>query len=343
MPAVAKLCTVCGQDVASKKRVKDPEGRYYCEPCFQTRRAAAGAAKGQPASVPLTNAAPKPTADPAPAADDGLLDLAPEIKPKTDEPMFGCAGCKKVVPQRQVRNIDGEFLCSSCVAKRNAPQRPAARTSTKAAAEEGDENVERWWHTLSGGLMVSAGVVVLTFVLMTALDYFTPEKGHQASLAGSLLMGVLQTVFVVFRAGGLILSMFVAARILGGISFGYIGPVLFKSLGLCAGLTIADYFIDRNESLFMLGFGFRWVAFLVALIVLFGIDAFEAMLLSVVNTALSWILFIGLGILVAIAGLRGGSSDDEEGFNMRDQPPAHVQPADPGQGAAQPADDKDEN
>jgi hypothetical protein len=29
-----KLCTVCGADISSRKRIKDRHGNYYCEPCW---------------------------------------------------------------------------------------------------------------------------------------------------------------------------------------------------------------------------------------------------------------------------------------------------------------------
>jgi membrane associated rhomboid family serine protease len=46
MPAV-KVCVKCGRDVAHEKRVKDPQGRYYCAACYEgTKKAAAGATAG---------------------------------------------------------------------------------------------------------------------------------------------------------------------------------------------------------------------------------------------------------------------------------------------------------
>jgi hypothetical protein len=57
-----RLCAVCGIDCTGKPRFKDPQGRYYCEPCQQK-----GAQKASAAA---------PVAVTPPPADDVLPDLA---------------------------------------------------------------------------------------------------------------------------------------------------------------------------------------------------------------------------------------------------------------------------
>lgn len=68
--APAKVCVKCNQDVSKKPRVKDPQGRYLCEPCFAATQAApakpaapAPAAQSKPASKPVPKPAPKPQDD----------------------------------------------------------------------------------------------------------------------------------------------------------------------------------------------------------------------------------------------------------------------------------------
>ncbi len=34
---IPKLCCICSQDIAGKKRTKDQQGNYYCAPCFIKR------------------------------------------------------------------------------------------------------------------------------------------------------------------------------------------------------------------------------------------------------------------------------------------------------------------
>src|SRR4051812_30432857 len=37
VPAVQKLCVVCGQDVAGRPRTKDQAGNYYCRACYDEK------------------------------------------------------------------------------------------------------------------------------------------------------------------------------------------------------------------------------------------------------------------------------------------------------------------
>ena len=47
--ANAKRCRLCGSDVAQAKRVKDPSGNYYCEPCYEKNAVPAGSVPHVPA------------------------------------------------------------------------------------------------------------------------------------------------------------------------------------------------------------------------------------------------------------------------------------------------------
>ena len=48
--APMKVCTLCKHDVSKKPRVKDPQGRYLCEPCFARSQQKAVAAAPAPAA-----------------------------------------------------------------------------------------------------------------------------------------------------------------------------------------------------------------------------------------------------------------------------------------------------
>jgi hypothetical protein len=322
-----KLCSVCGDDIASKKRVKDTRGNYYCEPCFAATRET----NKQPATVGTGNAA-MPASAPlsTPADGDGVLDLAPEReKPKEDANLFGCSGCKKLVPQRQIRNVDGEFICHSCFAKRNQPQRAASRPSAAKSSKEPKDyeetaNAEGWSDSLLGGMTISAAVLALSFGIMFALNYWN-GSGAGSILFSSLIAGV-ETLFLVFKTGGLLLSMIIAAQIMGGISFGYIGSAIYKSLSLFLVLAVINFFIG-GPGLNMFGLGTSFIGFAIAFMALFRIDYFEAVILSVVNTLLS--LGLAIGMLVATVALLSAAGHDAE---MGPGRPGmrHVQPAMPG-------------
>jgi hypothetical protein len=70
-----KSCVRCGTDVTHQPRVRDPNGRYLCQPCVD-------AVKAQRAAKATASVAPSPPAEPAPSDADfedasAVLDLAP--------------------------------------------------------------------------------------------------------------------------------------------------------------------------------------------------------------------------------------------------------------------------
>jgi hypothetical protein len=88
--------------------------------------------------------------------------------------------------------------------------------------------------------------------------------------------------------------MAVAGKMLGGISFGFIGSALYKSLGLFAVLSVLNFFSMRNETLFWFGTAFGSVLLILSFILLFRIDLFEALILSLVNS----FVIVGLAALM---------------------------------------------
>jgi hypothetical protein len=105
---IGKICLLCGKDVSGIKRIKDPQGNYYCEPCHTA------ALKGTPAA-PVA-AAPMSTGD------DGELAL------KDDPP----ARAKPAVPASDELELKDEPVRP---AKRPAAavKAPAAEAAPKAA------------------------------------------------------------------------------------------------------------------------------------------------------------------------------------------------------------------
>jgi len=41
VPFRAKNCKVCGKDTAGSPRIKDPQGSYYCVPCYEIAKSRA--------------------------------------------------------------------------------------------------------------------------------------------------------------------------------------------------------------------------------------------------------------------------------------------------------------
>lgn len=110
--APVKVCVKCNQDVSKKPRVKDPQGRYLCEPCF----AATQAAPSKPAPAPAAKPAPKPAAKPV---------SKPAPKPQDDNPLLDAIdtgegeGGDMILPE----GYDPSLAMAAATAKPEAPVR----------------------------------------------------------------------------------------------------------------------------------------------------------------------------------------------------------------------------
>jgi hypothetical protein len=141
-----KICHLCQKDVSGTKRVKDPAGHYFCQPCFDKAAAHAPAAKaaqagGRPAGAKVATThppaakpvavkiAPPPTPptpqldlEPLPASDE--LDFAepppPTPKPKPIAPPAAARPAPKpgvlpeFCPACGTKVIHGRRLCIKC-------------------------------------------------------------------------------------------------------------------------------------------------------------------------------------------------------------------------------------
>ncbi|CAG0970577.1 hypothetical protein PHYC_01223 [Phycisphaerales bacterium] len=121
-----KTCTVCGLDVAGKPRVKDAQGRYMCQDCFNKARAARGAQN----APKIAAQAAKPLSPPPDESDNSfLLDIGkkgsvsergvapcPECGRALEEGTVVCVGCgynSKTGKRLQVKVLKPEVDKSS--------------------------------------------------------------------------------------------------------------------------------------------------------------------------------------------------------------------------------------
>ncbi len=269
MASVQKICVGCSADVSNKKRVKDTEGNYYCQSCYEAK---SGAKKiAQPvAAAAAANTAAVAVADPYDIAPEpqqiGVVDFADDPKPVAEPmaaDMFGCADCKKLVNAKQIRNDDGDFVCAQCFAKRRtrrgtgiaAPKatsgKPTAAKFSSFAQEEGVSDEPRFHDTIFGGIVIAAVIAVVGFGAHLGLLMAFPEKHAAASLPLSILTSGMMTVLMVFQAGALIGSMFITARILGGCDFGSLGNAFWKSMAVVLVLHVINYFIAWSIPFFI--------------------------------------------------------------------------------------------
>ena len=103
MPS-AKVCVICSIDVSSIKRVKDPQGNYYCQLCYDAK---------------LADRRARPTGDP--------------------EVDFQCATCQRFYGVEDVYDENGTVICKSCFALRARPGLAARKTAATAAVAAAPE------------------------------------------------------------------------------------------------------------------------------------------------------------------------------------------------------------
>jgi hypothetical protein len=122
-----KTCSVCGVDVAGRKRTKDTAGRYYCQPCW-TAKVQAGVA------ATLSRPSPQPVLA-AVGATSGVAFANPDF-PSLPEPLpvddasdelqtlEECADCGLSVPAGELTpDAEGRMICASC-ARNEVPLAP---------------------------------------------------------------------------------------------------------------------------------------------------------------------------------------------------------------------------
>ncbi len=101
--ATLKICTACGKDLHGRKRVKDPQGRYYCESCYAARQNPYAATQG------TSGGSPQARQD---VFTGGLLPM--DASPGDQVPGAAAgAGAKKVKPASQAVPQPGETASAS--------------------------------------------------------------------------------------------------------------------------------------------------------------------------------------------------------------------------------------
>jgi hypothetical protein len=193
----------------------------------------------------------------------------------------------------------------------------AAPASELEPAESSPEHQERWG---TSGLLL-----LMSLVVMGGLHLAMPGT-EPVGVGRAIVAGIIHTFAVMVGTLTLLVSMAVALRITGGSNPGMLDKVLAKSILLVLALAILDFFGTRNESLWMLLFGFRGVLMILALIVLFDLDFFDTMIVSAINMVLGWMLAAGLAVaLMAFANIGANSSHelslDEDGVTIQQAMP----------------------
>ncbi len=103
-----KICIVCGEDCAQRERVKDRQGRYICQACYEKAKAKRAASPRRAKEA----ASPKKTDQPASGHSfdmDALTELARQESsaPALEDQTTVCSNCRASLER-------GAFLCMAC-------------------------------------------------------------------------------------------------------------------------------------------------------------------------------------------------------------------------------------
>ncbi len=302
-PLTTKVCVICKQDVSTLKRVKDPFGRYYCEPCYKTRAAqrqtALSLSDPDPAQATIVApiivvpVGPSPVAAPPlnlPDESDDLklsTALTPPAASASAGNLLGCGSCKKLFPESDILNVDGEFVCRVCHAQRG-------KVLSYAAPD--DVGVPRGALLRAlGSTTATIGIAIAAaFAIVSISLFFTEPKLATSTwgMLGVLLGAAFITVVFMLETAVLMVSMLAADRIIGGIEFGTLGSAVAKSLGLIVLSNMAQAFIP-SWGLYRLAF--PTIIFYLGMIILFKTDSLEATLIAVIN------MFANIAFMILMA------------------------------------------
>ena len=180
-----KQCAVCGTDVSGRKRTKDPEGNYYCEPCWG-------------AKVAERRHRPPPTGDDAVREEslDDLLELATSASVGPSDtpaaaPLLSCSACGGAFTYAHVTTVNGRTVCTDCIAG-PAPSRQSwplpflggSRRRRRAAEETPKERYRR----LGSWFRVGGVVLQLAPVLWLVMGIWGIVPDPETSSAGQLVL-----------------------------------------------------------------------------------------------------------------------------------------------------------
>ena len=140
-----KVCSACGADVTFAKRVRNPDGGYFCEPCAPA-----------PAAPPPPVEDPSPAAEPVAEEDDGGYALKEEAPPPRRR--TGPVGLPSTFPP-------------------TVPARAAAGVAAPARAQPAEPAARRWWWVA----VPVAVVVVIGIVAAVLMSGGHPKAARQTT------------------------------------------------------------------------------------------------------------------------------------------------------------------
>jgi hypothetical protein len=177
-----KTCTICHKDVSNAKRVKDPQGHYFCAACheaaLQRQHTGSGHAAGKAPAVKVAIAPPPP-------ADDGDLDLVPlatapvpEPKPARPAPAESApkpaARIPEFCPNCGAKTLPSRKFCIGCNRDLTKMDKVIAMKAEEAAGPSGEAKFASAFGAVLKYCLVLVGVAGLVFVAWVVIHSVKP-------------------------------------------------------------------------------------------------------------------------------------------------------------------------
>jgi len=178
----SKTCIVCHKDVSNAKRVKDPQGHYYCAEChekaLQTHRVPAQTAAGAAAKTPMVKAAVAAPLRP-PADDDDLLPMVP-VTTRPAPPAAGQPAPKgppkipEFCPACGTKTLPGRRLCFKCNRDVTQMDKLVAMRAEAAKGPGKDEKFAAAFGVVMKIVLSLIGIGLVGLVLYVIYAQFVP-------------------------------------------------------------------------------------------------------------------------------------------------------------------------
>lgn len=105
--SVRKPCVFCGVECDGQPRVKDPQGRYYCKPCYDSRESRRGAGASQQPRTPAGSPSRESSDQDDPMIDLAALASAASAAPAAASAALTCPACASSL-------APGSVFCVGC-------------------------------------------------------------------------------------------------------------------------------------------------------------------------------------------------------------------------------------
>jgi hypothetical protein len=168
-----KVCRVCGEDVSAKKRTKDTQGNYYCQPCYDDQ---------------VATAKPRASHQESPSGHSAI-----------NEASHVCTACGGSFSVNDVYEDSGRIVCKQCFESQNVSSAPRPARAPTASPSTGK----------SGGgtaLALRVGfVLALVFLGLSLLGSITAAMRNTGA-------GVASAAASILLWGGLAFALRVASK-----------------------------------------------------------------------------------------------------------------------------------